>query len=202
MAAKDHAHDLEALVDVQLVALQQQVRQHVDVGHAQAQHTAGGQHTVPFAQRGDERVLVVKVLQHMRRIDLGKGAVCKLGEVDGVALVVHQRAWVDVQDLPALALLFAANVQSAFCHGVPSVDVKNVVLVAGTETDDPGHDPRRAPAWRHEVRPLSPLLSRDACSALTQRAKGFPRRDENGFNALATWWVRGPDHNGLGCSCH
>lgn len=48
-----------------------------------------------------------------------------------------------------------------------------------------------------ELRPLSPLLSQPRRKALAQRAKGFPGRDENGFNVLATWWARGPDHNGL-----
>ena len=48
-----------------------------------------------------------------------------------------------------------------------------------------------------EVRPLFPLLLPRSCKRLAQRAKAFPGRDENGFNVLATWWARGPDHNGL-----
>lgn len=44
---------------------------------------------------------------------------------------------------------------------------------------------------------LPQLLHPNNCNGFAQRAKAFPGGDENGFNVLANWWVRGPDHNGL-----
>ena len=85
-------------------------------------------------------------------------------------------------------------------------------MVSGFQDVRPGESVLQASAWTPamldmirahgatpgcELRPLSPLLSQPRRKALARRAKGFPRRDENGFNVLATWWVRGPDHNGL-----
>ncbi len=111
LAAEDDAHEMEALAD-RRARIEEQPAQNLEVRHADHRLGAGLEDPLKLPQRARQRVAVPEVLEHVRRVELVHRSVGELAEIGAVADKVDRRPGLDVEDLPALLRLRAADMQA------------------------------------------------------------------------------------------
>src|SRR5579862_5224889 len=111
MTAEDHSHDQVAVRDRQPFAIKKQASQHIEIRHADADQSSWHQYAAPLSQRLQQLLVVIKMLDDVRSVDLIEGTLGEGCQIAGILEMIHRGARQDVENFPALHADLSADVQ-------------------------------------------------------------------------------------------
>lgn len=111
LAAEHHPHDVKTILKGK-GRMNKKPAQHIQIGHRDSEDPAGFQNSVDFRERTRQFLLIPQMLVNVGGIDFIGGFIGESRQVRAFTDVVHIQAPLDIENLPPLARLDAANMKS------------------------------------------------------------------------------------------